>query len=67
MAGQDQESGEYLHLRYQANSIKSRRLLSYLTLAKYILQQTTIILMRLDVDSVLKKLARSCANMVVVY
>lgn len=35
-----------LHLRYQANSLKSRRVISYLTLAKNILRHSPLILRR---------------------
>ncbi|ECG8572655.1 IS4 family transposase [Salmonella enterica subsp. diarizonae] len=56
-----------LHLRYQANSIKSRRILSHLTLAKNILRQTPMILRRINLNSILRKLAHAYQDMVMVY
>ena len=56
-----------LHLRYQANSIKSRRVISYLTLAKNILRHSSLILKQLRPDEVLGHLARSYRNMVMIY
>ncbi|EBR7996959.1 transposase, partial [Salmonella enterica] len=56
-----------LHIRYQANSIKSRRILSYLTLAKNILRQTPMILRQVNLNSILRKLAHSYQDMVLIY
>ncbi|MGJ0480211.1 IS4 family transposase [Pantoea agglomerans] len=56
-----------LHLRYQANSIKSRRVISYLTLAKNILRHSSLILRQLLPDEVLNHLAHSYQNMVMIY
>ncbi len=56
-----------LYLGYQANSIKSRRFLSYLTLTKNILRQTPMILRRINLNSILRKLAYSYQDMVMVY
>lgn len=56
-----------LHLRYQANSIKSRRVISYLTLAENILRHSPLILMRTALDTVLNHLAKTYRNMVLVY
>lgn len=56
-----------LHLRYQANSIKSRRVISYLTLAKNILRHSPLIFERIVLDKVLKHFAWSYQNMVLVY
>ncbi|MGT8741397.1 IS4 family transposase [Klebsiella oxytoca] len=56
-----------LHLRYQANSIKTRRVISYLTLAENILRHSPLILKRAVLSTVLKHLARTYRNMVLVY
>ncbi|HHB1475379.1 TPA: IS4 family transposase [Yersinia enterocolitica] len=56
-----------LHLRYQANSLKSRRVISYLTLAENILRHSPLILMRTALDTVLNHLARTYRSMVLVY
>lgn len=56
-----------LHLRYQANSIKSRRVISYLTLAENILRHSPLILRQTALSSVLAHLARSYRNMVLIY
>ncbi|EIS5907633.1 IS4/IS5 family transposase, partial [Salmonella enterica] len=56
-----------LHLRYQANSIKSRRVISYLTLAENVLRHSPLILKRTALDVVLHHLARTYRNMVLVY
>lgn len=56
-----------LHLRYQANSIKTRRVISYLTLAENVLRHTPLILKRTVLSTVLKHLARTYRNMVLVY
>lgn len=56
-----------LHLRYQANSIKSRRVISYLTLAENVLRHSPLILKRTVLSTVLNHLARTYRNMVLVY
>ncbi|EAX8474438.1 IS4 family transposase [Salmonella enterica] len=56
-----------LHLRYQANSIKSRRVISYLTLAENILRHSPLILRRTVLSTVLNHLSRTYRNMVLIY
>lgn len=56
-----------LHLRYQANSIKSRRVISYLTLAENVLRHSPLILKRTVLSTVLNHLAKTYQNMVLVY
>lgn len=56
-----------LHLRYQANSIKSRRVISYLTLAENVLRHSPLILRRTVLSTVLNHLARAYRGMVLVY
>ncbi|EAO2083487.1 IS4 family transposase [Salmonella enterica] len=56
-----------LHLRYQANSIKTRRVISYLTLAENVLRHSPLILSRTALSTVLNHLARTYQNMVLVY
>ncbi|EIQ30898.1 putative transposase [Shigella boydii 965-58] len=56
-----------LHLKYQANSIKSRRVISYLTLAKNVLRHSPLILRRTVLSTVLNHLSRTYRNMVLVY
>ncbi|MEL5559008.1 IS4 family transposase [Serratia ureilytica] len=56
-----------LHLRYQANSIKSRRVISYLTLAENVLRHSPLILKRTVLSTVLNHLARTYQNMVLIY
>ncbi|WP_039054655.1 IS4 family transposase [Enterobacter sp. Bisph1] len=56
-----------LHLRYQANSIKSRRVISYLTLAENVLRHSPLILKRVALDAALNHLARTYRSMVLVY
>lgn len=56
-----------LHLRYQANSLKSRRVISYLTLAENILRHSPLILTRTVLDTVLNHLAKTYRNMMLVY
>ncbi|EKI4847557.1 IS4 family transposase [Salmonella enterica] len=56
-----------LHLRYQANSIKTRRVISYLTLAENVLRHSPLILKRTVLRTVLNHLARTYQNMVLVY
>ncbi|WP_154388969.1 transposase, partial [Yersinia enterocolitica] len=47
-----------LHVRYQANSVKSRRVISYLTLAENVLRHSPLILRRIALNSALNHLAR---------
>lgn len=56
-----------LHLRYQANSIKSRRVISFLTLAENVLRHSPLILRRISLSEVLVHLTRVYRNMVLVY
>lgn len=56
-----------LHLRYQANSLKSRGVISYLTLAENVLRHSPLILKRTALDAVLNHLAKTYRNMVLVY
>ena len=56
-----------LHLRYQANSLKSRRVISFLTLAENVLRHSPLILKRTALDAVLSHLAKTYRNMVLVY
>lgn len=56
-----------LHLRYQANSIKTRRVISYLTLAENVLRHSPLILKRTVLSTVLNHLAKTYQNMVLVY
>lgn len=56
-----------LHLRYQANSIKTRRVISYLTLAENVLRHSPLILRRTVLSTVLNHLAKTYQNMVLVY
>lgn len=56
-----------LHLRYQANSIKTRRVISYLTLAENVLRHSPLILKRTVLSTVLNHLARTYQNMLLVY
>ena len=56
-----------LHLRYQANSVKSRRVLSFLTLAENVLRHSPLILKRTVLSTVLNHLARTYQHMVLVY
>lgn len=56
-----------LHLRYQANSIKSRRVISYLTLAKNILRHSPLILRRTVLSYALNHLIKTYRNRVLVY
>lgn len=56
-----------LHLRFQANSIKTRRVISYLTLAENVLRHSPLILKRTVLSTVLNHLARTYQNMVLVY
>jgi len=56
-----------LHLRYQANSIKTRRVISYLTLAENVLRHSPLILKRTVLSTVLNHLARTYQNMILIY
>ncbi|ENH3412112.1 IS4 family transposase [Escherichia coli] len=56
-----------LHLRYQANSVKSRRVISFLTLAENVLRHSPLVLRRISLSDVLIHLTRIYRNMVLVY
>lgn len=56
-----------LHLRYQANSVKSRRVISYLTLAENVLRHSPLMLKRTVLSTVLSHFARAYRSMVLVY
>lgn len=56
-----------LHVRYQANSVKSRRVISYLALAENVLRHSPLILRRTVLSTVLNHLARAYRSMVLVY
>ncbi len=56
-----------LHLRYQANSLKSRRVISYLTLAENVLRHSPLTLKRTALDAILAHLAKTYRSMVLVY
>ncbi|EAR5802534.1 IS4 family transposase [Salmonella enterica] len=56
-----------LHLRYQANSVRIWRVITYLTLAENALRQSPLILKRTVLRTVLNHLARTYQNMVLVY
>ncbi|ELC3461225.1 IS4 family transposase [Salmonella enterica] len=56
-----------LHLRYQANSVRIWRVITYLTLAENVLRQSPLILKRTVLRTVLNHLARIYQNMVLVY
>lgn len=55
-----------LHLRYQANSLKSRRVISYLTLVENILRHSPLILTRTVRNTVITS-PKTYHNMVLVY
>lgn len=55
------------HLRYQANSVKHRRIISFLTLAENILRHNPLILRLISLDATLSHLAKNYRNMVLVY
>ncbi len=56
-----------IHLNYQANSIKSRRVISHLTLAKNVLRHSPLILFEIVLNQTLKYLAKIYQNMVLIY
>lgn len=56
-----------LYLRYQTNSLKTRRVISYLTLAENILRHSPLIIRLIELDAVLNHLAKTYRNMVLVY
>jgi len=56
-----------LHLHYQANSLKSRRVISFLTLAENVLRHSPRIARRVKLESILAQLASTYRNMVLVY
>lgn len=53
-----------LHLRYQANSLKSRRIISYLILAENVFQHSPLILKRAALSTILNHLAKIYQNMI---
>jgi hypothetical protein len=56
-----------LHLRYQANSVKSRRVISFLTLAENVLRHSPLVLRRISLSDVLIDLTKVYRNMVLIY
>ncbi|WCG83322.1 IS4 family transposase [Pectobacterium sp. A5351] len=56
-----------LHLHYQANSVKKRRVISFLTLAENVLRHSERILRRVKLESILVQLASTYRSMVLVY
>lgn len=56
-----------LHVRYQTNSIKLRRVISYLTLAENVLRHSPLILKRTVLNTVLNYLAKTYRSMMLVY
>lgn len=62
-----QAENKGLHLKYQANSLKSRRVISYLTLAENVIRHSPLFLKKTALDAVLNHLAKTYRNMVLVY
>jgi len=65
-------TGYYLEKRgincwFQANSIKSRRVLSYLTLSKNVIRQSPGILAGMNPDSVYEEMARAYRDIIMIY
>lgn len=56
-----------LHLRYQANSLKSRRVISFLTLAENVLRHSPRIIRRIRLEKILTHVARTYRNMALVF
>ncbi|WFW23098.1 IS4 family transposase [Citrobacter braakii] len=56
-----------LHLQYQANSMKGRRVLSYLSLAENIIRHAPGVVRRLNIRNALKELGKEYSNMVMIY
>ncbi len=56
-----------LHLRYQANSIKTRRVISYSEVSGECLTTLPLILKRTVLSTILNHLTRTYQNMVLVY
>ncbi|UYA62532.1 Mobile element protein [Pectobacterium sp. F1-1] len=56
-----------LHLHYQANSLKSRRVISFLTLAENVLRHSPRIIGRVKLESILAQLTSTYRSMVLVY
>nr|WP_052038094.1 hypothetical protein [Pectobacterium odoriferum] len=56
-----------LHLHYQASSLKSRRVISFLTLAENVLRHSPQIARRVKLESILAQLTSTYRNMVLVY
>lgn len=55
------------HLKYQANSLKTRRVLSFLTLAENVLRFNPGLLRRAQPEKILCQLARTYRSMVLAY
>ncbi|POE19218.1 transposase [Pectobacterium odoriferum] len=56
-----------LHLHYQANSLKSRRVISFLTPAENVLRHSPQIARRVKLESILAQFTSTYRNMVLVY
>jgi hypothetical protein len=56
-----------IHLRWQANSLKSKRVISHLTLAENVLRHSPLIIKLTELSTVLNHLAKNYRNMVLVY
>ncbi|HCR6000428.1 TPA: IS4 family transposase, partial [Shigella flexneri] len=55
------------HLKYQANSLKKRRVLSFLTLAENVLRFNPELLRRAQPEKILCRLASTYRSMVLAY
>lgn len=58
LLGYDAEN-KWLHLKYQSNSVKSKRVISYLTVAKNVLRHSQEVSIVVVLDNVLKHLAKT--------
>lgn len=56
-----------IHIKYQANTVSTRRVLSFLTLAKNVIRHTPDILKTLSLDKPLHKLQQCYSDMIFVY
>ncbi|NKI74238.1 IS4 family transposase [Dickeya sp. CFBP 2040] len=56
-----------LHLHYQANSLKNRRVISFLTLAENVLRHSPRIIGRVKLESILAQLTSTYRSMMLVY
>lgn len=56
-----------LHVRYQANSVKSRRVISLLTLAENVLRHSPRIVRRVTLEKILTHLTKNYRSMVLVF